>query len=174
MLRRICAAVFALTLACRGEPPPREPAADGPAARPPSAESGTADTPSPKISVCPLVPERTEPHGVAGVYQRRRGGAIGTEIWEHRATGSRPTGTGLIDRMDAQQRDRLNTVKGVNGHGFAMCCHPGHQVGYPCLMVTAEPSELDTEHLARELSAIFEKANDLDYEVIVIPDGLGH
>lgn len=41
-------------------------------------------------------------------------------------------------------------------------------------MVTAEPSELDTEHLARELSAIFEKASDLDYEVIVVPDGLGH
>jgi hypothetical protein len=118
------------------------------------------------------MPPRTEPLGVAGVYRRRRDGAIGTEIWEHRAVGARPTGSALIDRVDAGQRERLSAVKGVNGHGIAMCCDPGRQVSYLCLLVTAEPSELDAEQLARALAAVFERANDFDYEVIVFPEGL--
>ena len=118
------------------------------------------------------MPSRTEPLGVAGVYRRRRDGATGPEIWEHRATGVRPSGSALVDGIDAQ-RELLNGVRGVNGHGIAMCCHPGRQNGYSCLLVTAERSELDAEQLARALAAVFERARDLDYEVIVFPEGLG-
>ena len=39
------------------------------------------------------------------------------------------------------------------------------------LLVTAEPSELDADQLARALAAVFERANELDYEVIVFPEG---
>lgn len=120
------------------------------------------------------MPPRSEPLGVTGVYRRRRDGVTGTEIWEHRVAGARPTGSALIDRLDAERRDRLSAVKGVNGHGIALCCDPGRQVGYSCLLVTAEPSELDAEQLARALAAVFERANDLDYEVIVLPEGLAH
>ncbi|MDC0722781.1 hypothetical protein [Nannocystis bainbridge] len=168
MTRKFFGVICFLALACRGEAP-REPAtADGRAGRGQAAAPGAS-----RASICPLVPARTEPHGVAGDYQRRRDEVSGTEIWEHRATGARPTGPELTARLDDAQRDRLSAVQGVNGHGIAMCCEPGLQVGYACLLVTAEPAELDAEELARELAAMFARASDLDYEVIVFPEGLG-
>lgn len=166
---------FVLMLACRGGPP-REPAVvDSPAGA--RAEPVTADDRGQAgargVSVCPLVPAHTEPLGVAGDYQRRRDDESGTEIWEHRIAGVRPSGSELTSRIDDAQRDRLGAVKGVYGHGIAMCCEPGSQVGYMCLMVTAEPAELDVEQLARALAAVFARASDLDYEVIVWPEGPG-
>lgn len=68
----------------------------------------------------------------------------------------------------------VSAVSGVNGHGITLCCDPGLQVGYSCLLVTAEPSELDAEQLARALAAVFVQASDLDYEVIVFPEGPTH
>lgn len=151
--------------ACRADAPPSGPPSP---LEPPAQPSNLSET---LPAGCLNASSHSESKGRTGIYERHEDVPTGNEIWQYRATGLVASGSELAEFIH-KERFRLDKVKGVNGHFIALCCAPSAQ--YQCLAVTALKSDLDTEQLAQELAVIFSKANQFDYDVIVVNEGPAH